>query len=118
MIDLGVVNERKVFYQQVSYTVAGLVTTSTYGVGLIATGCPNTRFVFEVVSEKSAEFHFMISNHFREVVFPNIEILAIIPGRLVPERVLPAGPPEHWRRTVPCVIVMWKHCREDRHNLI
>src|SRR5688572_6235441 len=83
--DLGVIKEHGVSEQKVANTVPGLLTASLNRRLLIAAARADTRLVLVVVTKQSADLQIVRSKNQREVIFPNVEIFAIGPWRLVPD---------------------------------
>src|SRR5215212_5427317 len=81
---LGVVNKNSILEQQVGNTVTSLQTASLNGGLLITTAAADAGFVFEVVTKEPAELQIVRSLYEREVIFPNVEIFAVRPRRLMP----------------------------------
>src|SRR5687768_8875259 len=111
--DLGVVKKNCVAEQQVGNTVTGLLTAALNRCLLITTACANARLILEIVTEESPEFQVVRSLNQGEVVFPDIEIFAILPRSLVPDVCITAGAPEERRYRASNVSVRF---REDRRN--
>src|SRR5215213_1813663 len=82
---LGVVNKDGILKQQVGNTVPSLQAATLNGRLLITTAAANAGFVFEVVTEEATKFQVVRSLYEREVVLPNVEILTIRPGGLMPD---------------------------------
>src|SRR6185503_13363405 len=93
------VEKHGVFQQQVRNAVQCLLAASLNCKLLITTARAVARFVFEVVTKEAAELPLVRSLNQREVVFPDIKVFTIGPGRLVPDVRITACTPEKRRNS-------------------
>src|SRR5215203_4930577 len=117
--DFSVVKQNSVAEQKVCNTVTSLLAAALNRSLLIATARANARLVLEIVTEESTKLQVMRARNEREIIFPNIEILAVVPGRLVPDVCVTACSPEERRdRAANVSICFRKHGRYCRCDFI
>src|SRR5829696_1317709 len=92
--NFSVVKKNCVAEQEVCNTVTRLFAASLNRRLLITAAGANARLIFEVVTEESTEFQVVRARNQREVVFPDIKVLAILPRSLVPDVCVSACAPE------------------------
>src|SRR5215216_4980297 len=100
VILLHIIDQRQVLNQKVSYAVARMSITALYGRGIIAARGAAARLIFDVVAEERAEFKTVSAFNFGEIILPYEEVFMVLPGRLVPQIVIPARAPEEARHDV------------------
>src|SRR2546426_9364307 len=82
MVDLGIASQRQVFVQEFGDRIASTaVCAAKLGNTIGALG----QLVLDVMADQCAKFQIAFSSNFRKVVFPNKQILVILPRRLMPK---------------------------------
>ena len=110
--DFSVVKQNRVFQQQVGNTVAGLFTATLDRELLVTAARATTWFILEVVTEETAKFPLVRSLDQREVVFPDVQVFAIGPWRLVPDiGVTTCSPEKRRHRAANSSVRVRKNCR-------
>src|SRR6266542_5964547 len=94
MIHLRVVSNGNISQQHISDCVACVAVASGNRVKLVTADVGLILFVSAV---KCADFDVVRPNNFREVVLPNEQVFAILPGRLMPKSFVTASPPDQTR---------------------
>src|SRR6185369_7350836 len=111
--DLGVVEQRRIFQQQVGDAVSGNFATTLNRKLLVTTTRAAAGLILEVVTEETAELQIVCTGDQREVVFPDVKVFAVLPRRLVPDVGVTTRAPEQRRRSAANRTVV----REDRREL-
>src|SRR2546422_6776583 len=90
MIRFGVVSDGNVFEQYVGHRMASMALRRGNGVKLITA---DVGLILLVPAVECSDLEVVGSNDFREVIFPDKEVFAILPWRLVPQRFVTTWPP-------------------------
>src|SRR3989440_1183239 len=107
MVDLGVTSQRYIFEKNLCYEIArvgGCPTILRNAVSSLG------QFILDVMADQGAEFQIAFSSNFRKVVFPNKQILMILPRRLMPKSRISIRTPVGWQAHARLL-------REDRRKL-
>src|SRR5437660_11135118 len=107
MVDLGVTSQRYIFEKDLCDEIArvgGRATILRNAVSSLG------QFILDVMADQGAEFEIALSSNFRKVVFPNKQILMILPRCLMPKRRIAISSPVGWQAHA-------RRLREDRGKL-
>src|SRR5437588_12855709 len=107
MVELGIASERYVFEQQLRDRITRMRGRPTILRDAVGALC---QLILNVMADQCAKFQIAFSSNFRKVVFPNKQILMILPRRLMPKRRIAIGSPVGWQAHP-------RRLREDRGKL-
>src|SRR5262249_3811647 len=98
VIEFRIFGDWQVFEEQFGNQIPGSIITGLDGVKPAAAV---RLLVLDVVAEKPAELEAVAARQLRETIFPDPEVLVILPGRLVPQRGIAIRSPPHSRKARP-----------------
>src|SRR5437879_1750634 len=108
MIGFLVVSKSQIPIQQVGDTVSSLRATTGDKRRSITTRSASSLLVLDVVTIETTYLDLVRTDNLREIILPDIQVLMILPGRLVPYIVVTSRPPHHCRH----IRSLRKHGRE------